>query len=146
MWQLSTKGRYGTRIMYQLAMKYGNGPMLLKEIAANENLPLKYLEHIIPILKKHKLVISTRGPQGGYQLFKDPKDISIKMIIEALEGDIAPTSCVESPQVCEKNTTCKSRKIWAIVDEKIKETLKNITLHDMIEDNMENSLCKNIVL
>ncbi len=76
MWQLSTKGRYGTRIMYQLAMKYGNGPMLLKEIAANENLPLKYLEHIIPILKKHKLVISTRGPHGGYQLLKDPKYFS----------------------------------------------------------------------
>ncbi len=137
MWQLSTKGRYGTRMMYQLAINYGNGPMLLKNIAQSENLSIKYIEHIIPVLKTAKLVFAIRGPQGGYQLTKKPEDITIKMVIEALEGNISPTNCIGSPHICDKNLSCQSRKIWTIIDKKIKTTLQNITLKDMVEDNIE---------
>ncbi len=132
MWQLSTKGRYGTRLMFQLALKFGKGPVLLKDIAEAENLTLKYLEHIVPLLKSAKLIISVRGPHGGYQLTTEPDKINLKDILEVLEGDIAPVNCIILPTLCNKSSSCVTRDVWCLLEDKIIDTLKNITLKDMI--------------
>lgn len=132
MWQLSTKGRYGTRLMFQLALKFGEGPVLLRDIAEAENLTIKYLEHIVPLLKSAKLITAARGPHGGYQLTKNPENIDLKNILEVLEGDIAPVNCLTFPNLCKKSTSCITRDVWHLLEEKITQTLKNISLKDLL--------------
>lgn len=134
MWQLSTKGRYGTRLMIQLAINYGEGPVMLKDIARRESLSVKYLEHIVPLLKSAHLIDSVRGRQGGYKLNRHPDEISLREIVEVLEGDIAPANCVVSPQSCERSESCAARDAWILVGEQIIETLEEITLADLIKN------------
>ncbi|HRS21305.1 MAG TPA: Rrf2 family transcriptional regulator, partial [Clostridia bacterium] len=83
---LSTKGRYGLKIMYELALNYGEGPMSLKEVAQRQQLSETYLEQLIAHLKKAGLVKSIRGAQGGYELIRKPEEISVGEIIRTLEG------------------------------------------------------------
>ncbi|MFO7890051.1 MAG: Rrf2 family transcriptional regulator [bacterium] len=141
MWQLSTKGRYGTRLMFQLALKYGKGPVLLKDIADAEGLTTKYLEHIVPLLKSAKLIRSVRGPHGGYQLTKAPDNINLKDILRILEGNTAPVDCVPLPEMCNRSNSCTARNVWCTLDERISDTLQKITLKDMVvmyEKNFES--------
>ena len=133
MYQLSTKGRYGTRFMYQLAKNYGKGSMLLKDIAKLEDLSMKYMEQIIPLLKSAKLIKSNRGPRGGYILQKKPAEINMKTILQALEGDITPVNCVDNPTKCTRSNSCISRNVWSILESRLNETLENISLEDMLK-------------
>jgi len=133
MWQISTKGRYGIRLMFQLALNYGEGPVLLKSIAEAEDLTIKYLEHIVPLLKSAKLITSARGPHGGYQLITSPDKINLKDILKILEGDIAPVDCVSLPGVCTRSNTCTARNVWCRLDKSISDTLQEITLKDMVD-------------
>lgn len=132
MYQLSTKGRYGTRFLYQLAKNHGNGPMALRQIAKNEDLPVKYLEQIIPIFKKAKLITSVRGPHGGYLLLKEPSEINIKTVLELLEGNLSPVGCLISSVNCKRSRTCAAQTVWRELEKKIHETLRDITLLDML--------------
>ena len=90
--RISTKGRYGTRLMLELALNYGNGTMLLKEVAQSQDISVGYLEQIIPNLKAAGLINSSRGAHGGYELARPPEEINLKEIVEALEG---PLSLIE---------------------------------------------------
>lgn len=131
--RISTKGKYGTRLMVQLAMNYGKGPMLLKDIANKENLSVRYLEHLIPPLKSAHLVHSIRGAHGGYKLTKPPSDITLKDIIRILEGPLSPSECVESPDVCDRSSFCVTRDIWAELERTISKTLAGHTLADLVK-------------
>lgn len=133
MMRLSTKGRYGTRFMLQLTLKYGDGPILLKDIGAEEGISVGYLEHLIPLLKSARLVNSTRGAHGGYTLSKAPSEINLKEIVEALEGSLAPSECINTPNVCKRANSCVSREIWKMLGENIAKTLESITLENMVE-------------
>ncbi len=135
MYQLSTKGRYGTRLMYQLAKNYGQGPMLLKEIAKKEDLSVKYMEQIIVLLKQANFITSLRGPYGGYTLNKAPSEINMKELLEVLEGDISPVDCVDNPIRCQKSDHCAAHNVWQILESKINHTLEEISLQDMLEMN-----------
>lgn len=132
MLKLSTKGRYGTRVMIDLAKHYNEGYIMLKNIANRQEISQKYLEQIIPALKSAGLVISSRGAHGGYMLAKTPSCITLKQIIKTLEEDISIVKCVESPEVCDKVESCLSRIIWEKLNTQITETLQNITLADLI--------------
>ncbi|MFH1784031.1 MAG: Rrf2 family transcriptional regulator [bacterium] len=135
--KLSTKGRYGARLMLELALHHGNGLMLLKDISEHQDISEKYLGHLVPPLKAAGLVNSSRGAHGGYALAKDPKDINLEEIVSALEGNIALVECVASPDVCSRISFCIARDIWEEVAQKIKETLKGITLQDMVRMHEE---------
>jgi len=135
MYQLSTKGRYGTRLMYQLAKHYGQGPVLLKEIAKKENLSIKYMEQIIVLLKQANFITSLRGPYGGYALKKSPIEINMKELLKVLEGEISPVHCVDNPNECKKSDNCPAHNVWQILGRKINKTLENITLQDMLDMN-----------
>ena len=132
MMRLSTKGRYGVRIMLELALYYGKGPMLLKNIAKNQEISEGYLEHLLPSLKSAGLVNSTRGAHGGYTLAKSPAKITLKDIILAMEGSLAPVECVDAPSVCRKVNVCVTREIWEELGQKILETLDSTTLEDIV--------------
>jgi len=131
--RISTKGKYGARLMVQLAINYGNGPMLLKDIAEKENLSVRYLEHLIPPLKSARLIHSIRGARGGYTLAKTPVEITLKDIIRALEGPLSPSECVESPEVCDRSGFCITRDIWVELEKTISATLAMHTLADLVQ-------------
>ena len=93
--KISTKGRYALRLMLDLALYENQEPVRLKEIAARQEISIKYLEQIISVLQKAGYVKSIRGPQGGYHLMKAPKEYTVGMILRLIEGDLSPVSCLE---------------------------------------------------
>ena len=131
--KLSTKGRYGTRLMIDLASHFGQGPILLRDIATRQEVSEKYLWHTIPPLKNAGLIVTTRGAHGGYELAKPPHAITLKDIIVVLEGPINLVECVETIDSCHRINICVTRDVWKEVSEKISETLESMTLADMVE-------------
>lgn len=145
--RLSTKGQYGTRFMVNLALHYNKGYVLLKNIAQSEDISAGYLEQIIPPLKTAGLILSHRGIHGGYSLAKSPSQITIKDIIQVLEGPLSLVECVDSPSVCEKVNFCVTRDVWKKLGENISQTLESVTLEDMVKiskDKNKSSLIYNI--
>lgn len=147
MMRISTKGRYGARLMLELALYYGKGPVLLKDIAKREEISEGYLEHLLPPLKAAGLVNSSRGAHGGYTLAKTPSEITLREVVQALEGPLSPAECVHTPNVCQRVRSCVTRDIWKKLGEKISQTLESVTLKDMVEmqkNRGETSLIYNI--
>ena len=143
--KLSTKGRYGTRAMVDLAFHYGQGPILLKDIAKRQQISEKYLEHIITSLKVAGLVKSIRGSHGGYILAKSPAQIKLSQVIKVLEGSIAPVECVDDPKVCSRAKLCVTRDIWKKIKRAIDEILESITLKDLVEREKKEEENKNVI-
>lgn len=131
--RLSTRSRYGTRLMLELALNYNKGNVLLKDIAKVEDISEKYLSHLVIPLKASGLISSSRGAHGGYRLAKSPSLITIKDIVQTLEGNLSPVECVKNPSVCGRVSDCVTRDIWEMLDEKISDTLSSITLKDLIK-------------
>jgi len=129
--KLSTRGRYGTRVMVDLALNDDGRPIPLKEIARRQNISQKYLGHIITSLVKAGLVRSIQGSKGGYKLAKPAAKIKISQIIQVLEGSLAPSDCVDTPQICPQISTCVTRDVWIKVKSAIMEVLESITLEDL---------------
>jgi Rrf2 family transcriptional regulator, cysteine metabolism repressor len=131
--RISTKGRYGTRLMLALAVNYGKSPTLLKDIARQEEISEGYLQHIVDALKGAGLVFSNRVGHGGYTLARSPSEINLRDILNTLEGSINLVECVEKPDVCGRSGWCVTRDIWTEVGGKLSETLGAVTLGDMVE-------------
>jgi Rrf2 family cysteine metabolism transcriptional repressor len=132
---LSTRGRYGLKMMLELALNYGKGAMPLKDIARKQSLSDTYLEQLISPLRKSGLVNSTRGAQGGYELAKQPSEIKVGDIIRVLEGSLAPAQCVleEEPE-CSKADYCATRLLYEKITESINKVIDSISLKDMVDD------------
>ena len=133
--------------MAVLALKYGQAPEFLKDIAKGENISEKYLSLIIIPLRRVGLVNSIRGAHGGYSLAKDPSQITLKEIVDVLEGDCSLVDCVKNPSTCSRVTICASHDIWAMIGGKISETLSSITLDTLVKMNQEkaeNAMMHNI--
>ena len=128
--KISTKGRYALLIMIYLAKNYDNNTYItLKEISEKEDISLKYLEKIIALLTKAKLVETLRGAQGGYKLNKSPEEYSVLEIIKASEGPIKTVDCDNN---CTKKDTCISKKLWCDLDNTLNEFFDNKTLKDLL--------------
>jgi Rrf2 family protein len=137
--RLSTRARYGVRLMAALAFNYNKGPVFLKNVARGENISEKYLSLIIIPLRRIGLVNSMRGAHGGYSLAKDPSQITMKEIIDVLEGDCSLVECVRNPSTCPRVPICATHDIWEIIGEKISETLNSITLDMLVKMNQEKA-------
>ncbi len=133
--KLSTKGRYGTRLMLNLALQFNGGKkaVVLKHISEDEDLSIRYLEQIIIPLKINKLVKSVRGAGGGYTLARPPSKINLCEIIEVLEGSCALVDCVEDPDSCDRITECATFEIWKEASNLLKNYFGSKTLQDLIE-------------
>ena len=132
--RLSTKGRYGTRLMLNLAQHFGNGndAVILRDISADERISIRYLEQIIIPLKINRLVKSIRGAGGGYTLARKPEDIKLSEILHALEGNCCLVECVEDESFCEYIETCTTFEIWKNATELLKAYFDGITLKDIV--------------
>ncbi|MCX6573787.1 MAG: Rrf2 family transcriptional regulator [Candidatus Aminicenantes bacterium] len=132
--RLSTKGRYGTRLMLNLARHYGNGhdAVILKHISDDERISIRYLEQIIIPLKINRLVKSIRGAGGGYTLARKPEDIKLSEILHALEGNCCLVECIEDDTYCEFIETCPTFDIWKHATELLKGYFDSLTLKDVM--------------
>jgi Rrf2 family transcriptional regulator, cysteine metabolism repressor len=139
--KISTKGRYGLRAMMDLAAFGASGtPVFLSDIAKRQGLSEKYLEHIFGSLHKAGLVKAVRGRKGGYLLERLPANITVSHILTVLEGPCNKlVDCVTDVTVCPKTDFCASRDIWALLGNKIEETLSSFTLADVVERQKEKS-------
>jgi Rrf2 family protein len=135
--KLSTRGRYGVRLMLELALHYGEGPILLKDIAGRQGISEKYLWQLINPLKTAGLVNSLRGARGGYMLGKAPEAVSLKEILQILEGSLCLVDCVDNPALCERSPSCISREIWGEASKNMQQTLEDTTLAVMVEKQKE---------
>ena len=134
----STKGEYGVRLMVRLAVRHGLGPASLGEIAHEEDLPRAYLEQLVMSLREARLVTSTRGARGGYELARPPADIRMSEVLRALEGPLAPMVCAsEDPEhanVCGRTGSCTVNPLWIRVRDAIAGALDSMTLADLVPD------------
>ena len=131
--RLSTRGRYGTRLMVDLAQHYADGPISLAEIAKRQDLSAKYLEQLIILLKGAGLILSVRGRRGGYMLARRPEEISVGEIVETLEGKLSVVDCVLEPEQCYRAVDCPTRDIWVGMTEMIKKQLFSLNLGTIIK-------------
>jgi len=131
--RISTKGRYGTMAMLDLALRYGQGPILAKDIARRQHISGLYLEHLLISLKVAGMVRSTRGTRGGFALAKQPSQIRLSEIIQATEGSMAPTECVDDPEAYPRASVCVIHDVWMEVKSAINSILESTTLQDLLE-------------
>lgn len=130
--KLSTRSRYGTRMLLDLAQHYNQGPVQLGEIAKRQNISLKYLEQIIIPLKKAHYVESVRGPKGGHLLAKPPELITVGEIVALLEEGTSLVECAEHAELCERSPDCPTRRIWQEAAQAMFDKLKAISLADLL--------------
>ncbi|MEJ2365540.1 MAG: Rrf2 family transcriptional regulator [Deltaproteobacteria bacterium] len=131
--KISTRGRYGTRLMLDLAAHHDKGPTPLREIAKRQDLSVKYLEQLIIPLKAAGLIRSVRGARGGYTLAKKPEKINVGQIIEILEGGMALVDCVQDPNGCERESQCLTRDIWLRMSKRLMDELSSLSLRDVLD-------------
>jgi Rrf2 family cysteine metabolism transcriptional repressor len=131
--KLSSRFRYGLRLLTDLAKNYQKGPVLLRNIAECEKISKKYLEQIVITLKNAGIVRATRGSKGGYYLMQAPEKIKIVEMYHLLEGSFAPVDCLDNPKICSLRNSCPTRKLWSELNKSIEKVFDNLTLADLIE-------------
>lgn len=130
---ISTKGRYALRVMIDLAEHQSDGFIPLKVIAERQEISEKYLENIIKLLVKAKLLNGLRGKGGGYQLTKAPEQYTVESILRVTEDSMAPVACLEpGAEACPRALECRTLSMWQGLDKLITEYFTNITLTDLM--------------
>lgn len=129
---ISTKGRYALRVMISLASHDSSEYLPLSVIAEEQEISLKYLESIIAVLSREKMVDGLRGKGGGYRLSRDVKDYSVGEILRLTEGSLAPVACLEGEKnQCKRAGTCRTLPMWEKLNLMINDYLDNVSLADL---------------
>jgi len=131
--KLSTRSRYGTRALLDLARHEAEAPVQLKDIARRQRISLAYLEHIIAPLVGAGIVRSLRGRRGGLKLTRRPERIRLSEVVHLLEGNATPVDCIAEPGCCDRTPYCAVRDIWSEMQQAIDDTLGAITLRELME-------------
>jgi len=134
--KLSTKGRYGTRAALELALRYGSGPVLVRDISKSQDISERYLENILNTLRKSGIVTSNRGAKGGFQLSRPPVGITVGDVVRAVEGPLDLVDCT-SGKDCERMSRCSTYLVWKRLKELIENELDSITLQDLVEKEQQ---------
>ena len=135
--QLSTKSRYGTRAVLDIARHGIKGPVTLNEISKRQEISKKYLGQIVNQLLTAGILESVRGPNGGYLLARPAKQLRLGMIIRALDGSLAPVRCVDNPTNCHRTTTCVTREVWTQIKESVETVIDTISVADLLKRQEE---------
>ncbi len=132
--KLTTKTRYGTRLVIDLARHQDQGVVQMSEISLRQNISVKYLEQIIRPLKQADLVTSTRGPKGGHMLAKKPEEITLGEITRLFEGTAELVNCISDPEKCTMIEDCVVRHAWGKANKALYDELDSITIADLLEN------------
>lgn len=132
MW-VSTKAQYGLRALVEIGLRAPQS-VPLKEVAEAQGISQHYLEQIAAQLRRSGFIRSVRGAKGGYRLARHPEKVTALEVVEALEGSLAPVSCIEDPNACDKVGQCSTELLWKRVDLAMRQVLGGTTLKDLIEE------------
>ncbi len=141
--KFSTRARYGLRMMVELARSLKKEKLVhLGQVARITGLSVNYLAQLAIPLKNNGLLIGVSGKNGGYQLGKPPEQITVKEIIEAVQGTVGLTDCVFNPEVCLNSSFCEARLMWVLASHKLQEVLAQYTLADIIDSDWKEKIQK----
>lgn len=133
---ISTKGRYALRVMLDLAEQETEKYIPLKEIASRQEISEKYLEIIVKVLVKEKMLKGASGKGGGYKLTRSPSEYPVGEILELAEGTLAPVSCLTAgAENCNRKGKCKTFPMWKKFDDLVHDFFFGITLEDLLKGN-----------
>ena len=132
--KLTTKGRYAVTAMLDLALHEAESPVNLTDIARRQDISLTYLEQLFNKLRKHQLVVSVRGPGGGYRLARPADKTSIARVIYSVDETIDVTRC-GGQQNCQGELRCLTHDLWMGLNRHVSEYLNGITLAEIIQQN-----------
>jgi Rrf2 family protein len=135
--KLSTKSRYGIRALMELAGHYGNGTISVREIAEDQQISWKYLENLFNSLKVAGLIMSRRGPGGGWALTRPPQQIRLGEVIRALEGVLEVVPCLEHEGTCARTGYCATREVYAEINTAILDVLDRYSIDDLYHRKIE---------
>lgn len=130
--KLTTKGRYAVTAMLDLALNEAKGPTNLADISQRQGISLSYLEQLFSKLRKQQLVVSVRGPGGGYLLGKDKHEISVARVVEAVSESMDATKCGGSSVGCQQGEICLTHHLWQDLSSQIYSFLDGISLADLV--------------
>ncbi|MBQ2390312.1 MAG: Rrf2 family transcriptional regulator [Clostridia bacterium] len=137
---ISTRGRYALRVLLDLAENNNGGYIPMKDVANRQELSLKYIERIMPILSKNALVEGVHGKGGGYRLTKQPEDYKVGEILRLTEGDLAPVACLGcEAKPCERAAECRTLPMWSDFYKLVNDYFDNITLADLLQTNLSDN-------
>ncbi|MCK5796896.1 MAG: Rrf2 family transcriptional regulator [Deltaproteobacteria bacterium] len=135
--KIRTRSRYAVRALLELALHYGEGPLMMQSIADKQGVSRKYLDAIFASLKSSGIVRSRRGAGGGHMLTRDPATVTLDEVFRALDGPTALVDCVADADICERSSRCVTRTVWAKVGDAIDVALHGITLADLMREHKE---------
>jgi len=131
---LTKMTRFGTRAVFDIAYNSSGSPVQIKDIAKRQEMPLKFLEQIFHKLKKADFINSLRGPGGGYEITKDPSEITVGDIVRAVDEPLDLVCCVSDTEACHSSEQCPTRPIWEETSKRIKDYLDTVTIADLCAD------------
>ena len=135
--RVSTKVRYGTRILVEIAAHSSNAPLALKEIANRQDVSLNYAKHIIGPLVAAGFVRTERGSRGGVVLARPAEDITLSAVVGAILGTTAPTACVDDAATCPRSPDCVTRDVWCRIQTAVEEVLEGTTIADLVQQRRQ---------
>lgn len=133
--KLSTRSRYGTRILVELSRQGVEKPVQVSQISKNQEIPVKYVEQLIRVLKQAELVTSVRGPKGGHVIAKHPSEITLGQLVRLFEGQSELVACISEPEKCDMSDDCRVRLVWMKATEALYEILDATTIEDVTQTN-----------
>jgi Rrf2 family cysteine metabolism transcriptional repressor len=133
--RLSTKGEYASRAMLELSLHNQEGPLHIRTISERQDIPERFLEQILLLLKRAGYLRSKKGPNGGYYLARPPAEITVAEIIRVMDGPLAPIDCVSvtAREVCPREGFCGLRWLWKECRDALAEILERTTFADLAE-------------
>jgi Rrf2 family protein len=129
--RIPMKVDYGVRALVELAQRGQGQTMQTSEIAARQGIPEAYLDQVLTALHKAGLILSRRGPQGGHTLASNPRDITLAMVMNVLEGRAPLLDCFLEPDECKLSSACAQREVWRSFEEAVQQLLSSTTIEDM---------------
>ena len=138
--KLSARGRHSMEAMFDLAIHFGEGPILIRDIAKRRRISKQYLAQLFIPLRIAGLVRSVRGANGGFVLAHPPSEVRLSDVLKATEGSTAPAECVDDPRVCWKGDYCVTRDVWADIKRATDQILESITLEELVKRWQESGL------
>ena len=135
--QLTTKARYIIRALIDMAIHSAEGPALVKDIAERQGMSARYLEQLLLAPKAAGMIRSTRGAHGGFTLARSTAEITLREIVQIMEGSISPTECADDPGFCPNSNSCVTHEIWVKIKRATDEILESTTLQDLVDRQHE---------
>ncbi|MBR0467258.1 MAG: Rrf2 family transcriptional regulator [Clostridia bacterium] len=131
---ISTRGRYALRVMVDIAENGKEGYIAMKDVAARQEISLKYIERILPVLVTNGLLSGVHGKGGGYKLTRDPSEYTLQEILK-LTGDLNPMGCLENGgKPCSRSKDCRTRPVWDKLNTLLNDYLKGVTIKDLMKE------------